>query len=146
MAESAQSSSDTTIQLHGEEFWPLSGKPYFDIILAKTHVKPYYKLGIPAKLHPILPSCSFPTVLTFAGKSWEMTCDGSNKKHKGLDKESWKAFIDDNNLKAGDGCVFEVMECSSTKLVLRVQILRGDIPAELLEKEKGDEAEKPIIL
>ena len=22
-----------------EEFWPLSGKPYFDVILTKTHIK-----------------------------------------------------------------------------------------------------------
>ncbi|KAL6144411.1 hypothetical protein ACLB2K_055104 [Fragaria x ananassa] len=145
MADSARSSSDTIIQLHGEEFWPLSGKPFFDIILAKSHVKPSYMLGIPAKLHSILPPCSIPTVLNFAGKSWEMTCGGKHRKHK-LDKESWKAFVDDNKLKAGDGCVFEVMECITTKLELRVRILRGDIPAELLEKQRGDEAEKPIVL
>lgn len=75
-----------------------------------------------------------------------MTWNGSHKTTKSLDRKSWKAFVDDNNLKAGDGCVFELTECSSTRLVFRVQILRGDIPAELLAKVIGEDAEKSIVL
>lgn len=85
-------------------------------------------------------------VLTFAGKSWEMTWNGSHKTTKSLCRKSWKAFIDDNNLKVGDGCVFELTECNSTRLIFRVQILRGDIPDELLAKVIGEDAEKSIVL
>lgn len=146
MVDSAQPSSNPTVELHGDEFWPLSGNPFFDVVLSKSHLKPLYQMMIPSKLHPILPSCSILTVLTFAGKSWEMTWNGSHKTTKSLDRKSWKAFIDDNNLKVGDGCVFELTECSSTRLVFRVQILRGDIPAELLAKVIGEDAEKSIVL
>ncbi|PRQ56900.1 putative transcription factor B3-Domain family [Rosa chinensis] len=132
---SQSSSSDPTIELHGDEFWPLSGKPFFDIILAKSHVNPKCQMSIPSKLHPLLLSCSVPVVLTFGGKTWEMTCNTANNAQKFFDRPSWKAFVDDNNLKVGDGCVFELTECSSTKLVFRVQILRGEIPAQLLDKD-----------
>jgi hypothetical protein len=33
-------------ELEGEETWPLSGKPYFDVILAKSHVRPLYQMVI----------------------------------------------------------------------------------------------------
>ncbi|KAK9923833.1 hypothetical protein M0R45_032233 [Rubus argutus] len=144
MENSTQSSSYPSIELNGEEFWPLSGKPYFDIILTKSHVKPLYQLGIPPKLDPILPSGSIPMVLTFGDKSWEMTYNGE-KRHKLLDRQSWGAFVDENNLKAGDGLVFELKECNKTKIIFRVQILRGDIPDELLEMA-ARESEKPIVI
>lgn len=101
---------------------------------------------IPTKLHQVLPSCSVPTVLTFGGKNWEMTCNAAHKTHKILDRSSWKQFVDDNNLKVGDGCVFELMESSSTKLVFRVQILRGDIPAQLVDKVSRGGAERPLVI
>ncbi|XP_040369865.1 B3 domain-containing protein Os04g0386900-like isoform X1 [Rosa chinensis] len=142
--EMAKSSSNPVVELNGQEFWPLSGKPYFDVILTKSHVKPIYQLGIPAKLEPVLPSGSIHTVLTFGAKSWEMTYNGE-KRHKQFDRKSWGAFVDENNLKAGDGLVFELKECNSTQIGFRVQILRGDIPDELLEKANC-EAEKPIFI
>ena len=60
----------------------------------------------------------------------------------------WRAFIDDNNVKVGDACVFELMECCSTKLVFRVQILRGVFPAELLGKVslEGENSDAPIVI
>lgn len=73
-----------------------------------------------------------------------MMYNGANRL-KQFDRSSWGAFVNANDLKAGDGCVFELMECSSAKLVFRVQILRGDIPAELLENCIG-EADKPIVV
>ncbi|CAB4269257.1 unnamed protein product [Prunus armeniaca] len=60
--------------------------------------------------------------------------------------DNWKAFAIDNNLKVGDSCVFEQLECSSTRLVFRVQILRGDIPFEFLDKLDGDNVDAPIVL
>ncbi|PRQ56911.1 putative transcription factor B3-Domain family [Rosa chinensis] len=142
MEDSAQFRATPTIELHGDEFWPLSGKPFFDIILTKSHVKPIYEIEIPAKLDPILPAgASVPMVLSFADKSWDMTYN----EIKLVDRHLWRAFVDDNSLKAGDGCIFELTRCDSTKVVFKVQILRGDIPAELVKKYPG-EAEKPIII
>lgn len=83
-------------------------------------------------------------VLTFGDKSWEMTYNGE-KRHKLLDRQSWGAFVDENNLKAGDGLVFELKECNRTQIIFRVQILRGDIPDELLEMA-ARESEKPIVI
>jgi hypothetical protein len=85
-------------------------------------------------------------VLTFGDKSWEMTYNGA-KRLKLVDRHSWKAFVDDNNLKAGDGCIFELTGCdsNSTNVLFMVQILRGDIPVELVEKYSS-EAEKPIVI
>ena len=57
---------------------------------------------------------------------------------------NWRKFADDNSLKIGDGCVFELEECTSTKLVFRVQILKGDIPPELAQKIPGASANYPI--
>ncbi|XP_050387012.1 B3 domain-containing protein Os04g0386900-like [Argentina anserina] len=145
MAHSAQSSATPSIELHGDEFWPLSGKPYFDVILTKSHVKPIYQMEIPPKLDSVLPAGnSVPMVLSFGEKSWEMTFS-ETKRLKLVDRHSWKSFVDDNSLKAGDGCVFELISCDSTKVLFKVQILRGDIPAELMEKY-SNEAEKPIVI
>lgn len=36
--------SNRVIELDGDEFWPLSGKPFFDVVLTKTNVKPLYQL------------------------------------------------------------------------------------------------------
>ena len=44
MENSAQSSAIPMVEVHGDEFWPLSGKPFFDIILTKAHVKPMYQM------------------------------------------------------------------------------------------------------
>ncbi|RXH93198.1 hypothetical protein DVH24_013774 [Malus domestica] len=136
--------SNPTIELQGDEFWPLSKKPFFEVIIRKANVKPSYQMVIPAKFQPTLPSCSIPTVLTFGGKNWEMTYTGGSIQRK-FDI-NWREFVNDNNLKVGDACVFELLECSSTKVVFRVQILRGDIPSELLGNLKGDTVDAPIII
>ncbi|KAB2595110.1 B3 domain-containing protein [Pyrus ussuriensis x Pyrus communis] len=106
-----------TIELQGDEFWPHS---FFEVI--------------PAKFQPTLPSCSIPTVLTFGDKNWEMTYTGGSIQRK-FDI-NWRQFVNDNNLKVGDACVFELL----------VQILRGDIPSELLGNLKGDTVDAPIII
>lgn len=43
-AEPASKLKLETIELHGEEFWPLSGKPFFNITISKSHVKPGYQM------------------------------------------------------------------------------------------------------
>ncbi|CAK7341729.1 unnamed protein product [Dovyalis caffra] len=117
-----------TIELHGDEFWPLSGKPYFRAIIGKVYLRRPYQLVLPAKMHPALPSGVVPTYLTYKGKEWKMLY---HKGHTSRYNGGWKSFEIDNNLKIGNGCVFELMECSKERLKFRVQILRGDIPSEL---------------
>lgn len=76
-----------------------------------------------------------------------MSCNGTQRTHKKFDS-GWRAFINDNNLKAGDACVFELIERSSKKLVFRVQILRGDIPPEFQGKvsSEGESSNTPIVI
>lgn len=134
-------------ELQGDEHWPLSGKPYFHLIIGKSSVKPQYQMAVPAKLHEIIPSLVIPTVLTCRGKNWKMSFNGTSARHKKI-VSGWRAFVDDNNLKVGDACVFELMECCSTKLIFRIQILRGDIPSELLDKVgfEGESSNAPIVI
>ncbi|XP_040993434.1 B3 domain-containing protein Os04g0386900-like isoform X1 [Juglans microcarpa x Juglans regia] len=127
--------SPMTTKLQGDECLPLSGKPYCDIILAKSHVRPRYQMALPVKLNRIIPPLVIPMVLTYRGKNWEMLYKGTHTvKWLG---SGWKAFVDDNDLKAGDACVFELMESCRTKIILRVHILRGNIPSEFLDKVEG---------
>lgn len=44
-------------------------------------------------------------------------------------------FAHGNELKIGDACVFELMECNSTNVRFKVYILRGDFTPELLAKD-----------
>jgi len=41
-AQTGQVPMETNLQEN--QHWPLSGKPYFDIVLAKSHVKPLYQM------------------------------------------------------------------------------------------------------
>lgn len=93
-------------------------------------------------MHPLLPSQDTQAVLTYKDKTWDVML---NTKAKRFDF-SWRHFVDDNHLKTGDACVFELMECQSTKVIFKVQILRGDFPAELLAKISGETAGAPIII
>ncbi|BFG29753.1 hypothetical protein CerSpe_160270 [Prunus speciosa] len=97
------------------------------MVFMKTTIKPLYQLVVPGKFSATLPSCSIPTVLIFRGKNWEMIHHGLSI-HKRLD--NWRAFA------IG----------SSTRLVFRVQILRGDIPSEFLDKLDGDNVDAPFVL
>lgn len=33
-------SKPTVIEVQGDEFWPLCGKPYFNVIISKSQLKP----------------------------------------------------------------------------------------------------------
>ena len=69
-----------------------------------------------------------------------MMYDGIRKRFD----TNWRKFAVDNGLKIGDACVFELEECSGSKLVFRVQILDGEIPPELAQKIPGASANYPI--
>ena len=56
-------------------------------------------------------------------------------------------FADDNNLKEGDGLVFELSECNSKKIELKIQILREDFRDELVPEDvEGLNIDNPIII
>nr|XP_015895205.1 B3 domain-containing protein Os04g0386900-like [Ziziphus jujuba var. spinosa] len=134
-----------------EEFWPLSEKkPFFNVIMSKSHVKPICILALPLRIHSKLPcETTIPTLLKYRGKTWKATYHGGNHHSpspKRLDSNSWRQFVSDNDLKVGDGCVFQLLHSSSSKLVFRVQILRGDIPSAFLRRTSGETAHTPILL
>ncbi|OWM83253.1 hypothetical protein CDL15_Pgr012734 [Punica granatum] len=87
----------------------------------------------------ILPSKDIPTVLMYSGKEWKMVYYGDPKKVKRFNSE-WKHFVDDNDLKAEDVCVFELMVCTARQVKFKVQILRDDIPPALQARLYGDKA------
>lgn len=132
-------------EIDNGEYWPLSGKPFVDVILTRTSVKSPYSLYLPRKMNNELPPAGAPAVLTCGQKSWDIFYGGVKSNHKF--SNDWRNFAVDNNLKEGDGLVFELSECSISKIHFRVQILRGDFPAELKpENEEGANSENPIII
>nr|XP_009792605.1 PREDICTED: B3 domain-containing protein Os04g0386900-like [Nicotiana sylvestris] len=126
-----------------EDISPLCGKPYFDFILGQSNLEPKYMMFLPAKICPELTPGEVPVVLTCRGKKWDMFCSGDNQRRF---KQGWKFFVNDNNLKIGDGLVFELLECSRAKMTFKVQILRGDFPAELTTEPEDGTPENPIVL
>ncbi|XP_027079722.1 B3 domain-containing protein Os04g0386900-like [Coffea eugenioides] len=118
-------SSNGTAEVDDIEYYTISGmKPYFDLILAKTHVNHPFRVNLPGRMVPELPFELVPMVLISCGKRWETFYhgDGSAKRF------GWKRFVMDNDLKKGDCCFFELMECSKTNIVFKVIILRGSLP------------------
>ncbi|GAB2291290.1 hypothetical protein Dimus_025549 [Dionaea muscipula] len=133
---------------YGEpEIEPLTGKPCVHLILSRTHVKPHFQMIVPAKMARHLPHAVVPVIVTTNGRSWEMTYDGQGpqRSHKKF-MAGWKAFVEDNRIELGDACVFEILESSSKAVKLKVQILRGKFPAELLERVNGESIDSPIIV
>ncbi|KAG5538926.1 hypothetical protein RHGRI_019468 [Rhododendron griersonianum] len=129
-------------EIKEDEFWPLSGKPYFSVVLSHTQVNGL--LSLPVKIVRALPSSSVLVILSYCGKNWDMVYLGGHSL-KRLDS-GWKTFAHDNDLKVGDACVFELMESSSDVFRFRVQILRGDFPPELEERVNGETSNTPIVL
>ncbi|PIN25148.1 hypothetical protein CDL12_02090 [Handroanthus impetiginosus] len=113
----------------------LSGKPFFDVVLGMSHVSPSYQLPIPARIVRELPQATVPVVLRYNCKNWNLSYMGNCSSPR-LDSK-WKNFVNDNNLKIGDACVFELMENSSSNIRFKVHILRGDLPPELRAKVDG---------
>ncbi|KAL7083489.1 hypothetical protein ACP275_14G166200 [Erythranthe tilingii] len=93
-----------------------------------------------------LPRATIPAVLRHGGKTWNVSYCGDAARPR-FDYK-WKAFVADNNLKIGYGCVFELMESDSKKAVFKVMIVRGDIPPELqaLIDSRGKSEAAPIVI
>ncbi|XP_077242916.1 B3 domain-containing protein Os04g0386900-like isoform X2 [Tasmannia lanceolata] len=120
------------------EILPLTGKPYFVVILSNAAVKS--QLSIPLRFVRLLPSASIRVVLHCRNKKWETLYSG-DKSFKRFDP-SWRRFVIDNKLKVGDACVFELMD--SKNFEFRVQILDGEVPHDLLTDGENEAA--PIII
>ncbi|KAL3500142.1 hypothetical protein ACH5RR_039235 [Cinchona calisaya] len=108
------------------EYWTISGKkPYFNVNLAKSHIT-RFQLFLPSKIIPELPSAIVPVVLTSCGKNWNTVYHGDRMgKRFG---PSFKEFVTYNDLKIGDCCFFELIECTTSKIKFKVIILRGNLP------------------
>ncbi|KAK1401389.1 putative transcription factor B3-Domain family [Heracleum sosnowskyi] len=129
-----------------DEFWPLSGKPNFNMIVKKTQLKPQYILYVPAKLSDSLPTHDVPVVFTYGGKKWETRSYVYRRGNTWRTSIKWREFVIDNNLNEGDACVFEFTESNNKLIRVKVQILRGDFPSQLLPRTDGQSADKPIVL
>ncbi|KAF6148516.1 hypothetical protein GIB67_042475 [Kingdonia uniflora] len=134
-------------------FYYLSDKPYFHCIIRKTHLARTYQLVtisksltivLPSNMRELLPKALVPVVLTYKNKIWKMIYYGDRKQAR-FDP-NWKYFVRDNNVKMGDGCVFELSECSSECIKFRVQILSGDIPSKFLDRINGKTSDIPIVI
>ncbi|GMH17507.1 hypothetical protein Nepgr_019348 [Nepenthes gracilis] len=124
---------------------PLSGKPFIPVILSRLNAYRVDQMVVPAKMGRHLPCAVLSALISYNGKSWEMTYDGRHRNCKRL-YAGWKTFLIDNRLEAGDACVFEILEYNSEIVKLAVQILRGGLPSELLERAYGDNIDCPIII
>ncbi|KAM3253105.1 hypothetical protein P3L10_007175 [Capsicum annuum] len=149
MMKQSQIKSAETSKINEDEYGPLSGeKPYCDMFLSKTSVKPPYNLYLPRKMQKWLPSSGAPVVLTCGKYKWDVFYGGEKSYHK-FNRTEWKKFVTDKNLKEGDAVVFELTECSANKIDLRVIVLRDDLPYELIikdEDKEGARSDNPIIL
>ncbi|MED6152498.1 hypothetical protein PIB30_092675 [Stylosanthes scabra] len=122
-----QKPPDSSANLSSDEIKPLSGNPFFHVVLSKSHVHRSCLMGPSKDLVDILPSVQVPTVLKCKGKSWDMAYRGHAPGRKFFDG-GWRKFAIDNHLGEGDACVFELMENSDEKIIFQVQILKGDLP------------------
>ncbi|KAL0464364.1 UNVERIFIED_CONTAM: B3 domain-containing protein [Sesamum latifolium] len=107
----------------------LTGKPFFDVVLAKSHVNPIYHFQLPVRITRELPRTTIPVVLRYNRKNWNLDYIG-NCTNPRFDPK-WRTFVDDNKLEIGDACVFELMERSAMNIKFKVHILKGDLPPEL---------------
>nr|XP_043630382.1 B3 domain-containing protein Os04g0386900-like [Erigeron canadensis] len=128
------------------EFWPLSGKPYFYVVLNQYHLANRFQLIIPCRITEKLPATKVPAKIICRGKVWDLFYLGNQTTFKKFEKQSWGKFATDNDLAAGDACVFELTEgsCDSSNIEFKVQILKNNFPSELLGKAEGLTANNPI--
>ncbi|KAK1422836.1 hypothetical protein QVD17_18125 [Tagetes erecta] len=130
---------------HGDaEFWPLSGNPYFYVVMDKSK---RFQLNFPPELSDKLPATKVLAQVIYREKAWNLLYIG-DQATKCFGIASWRRFMTANNLKAGDACLFELMEVSSNRHIVKfkVQIFKDDFPLELLEKAEGFRKNNPIDL
>lgn len=97
---------------------------------------------IPRSFHQFLPQASVPVVFSCRNKTWKMRYSGQLALKR--INTGWRQFAVDNNLKVGDGCVYELMD--SENLRFRVQILRGEVPPPSAYEVAGRSSSNPVII
>ncbi|RYR73227.1 hypothetical protein Ahy_A02g007569 isoform C [Arachis hypogaea] len=138
--------ADPAAKLSSDEIAPLSGNPFFHVVLSKSHVRRSCLMGPSKDLVDILPFAEVPTVLKCGGESWDMVYRGHAPGRKFFDG-GWRKFVKANCLVEGDACVFELMANSDEKIVFEVQILRGDVPKVFFKRDRiGESEQKPIVI
>lgn len=129
------SGSSGMAEMNDIEYWTISGeKPYFAVVLSKSHVSPKFQMFLPVSIIPELPSAVVPVVLTCCGKSWKTVYYGDRMAKRFA--SSWKEFASDNELETGDCCFFELTDCMPTQIKFKVVIVRGNLP--ILSSAEGD--------
>ncbi|MFS7889630.1 putative transcription factor B3-Domain family [Helianthus anomalus] len=123
------------------EFWPLSGNPYFYVVIDKPQ---RFQVNIPQELSAKLPATTIPAKIFYRDKVWDLPCAGDQASKK-FGIEEWGKFMTENDVKLGDACLFELMEGDSkSRVKFKVQILKDDFPLDLLEKADGFSMNNPI--
>ncbi|CAL9101264.1 unnamed protein product, partial [Musa acuminata var. zebrina] len=124
-----------------EKIVPLSGNRFFTCILSKTSCY-MYRMALPKRIRELLPLSTVPVVLSYGSRTWEVVyCGDQSFQRFG---QGWKNFVADNNLKEGDGCVFELMDTENIQF--KVQILRGDLPAFGAGGGDGQSSDEVIVI
>ncbi|KAK8717525.1 hypothetical protein V6N13_044790 [Hibiscus sabdariffa] len=104
-----------------------SEKPFFLVTMQPSFINPGRKMCIPKDftLKFLKEKVGDLTLCTSDGKTWCANYHryiSKNKYTKAIIHIGWKPFVQDNNLEAGDVCVFELI--SQTKIKLKVIIYR----------------------
>ncbi|CAD5170796.1 unnamed protein product [Musa acuminata subsp. malaccensis] len=100
------------------------------------------KKALPKRIRELLPLSTVPVVLSYGSRTWEVIyCGDQSFQRFG---QGWKNFVTDNNLKEGDGCVFELMDTENIQF--KVQILRGDLPAFRAGGGDGQSSDEVIVI
>ncbi|KAI3828572.1 hypothetical protein L1987_02676 [Smallanthus sonchifolius] len=131
------------------DFWPLSGKPYFYVVLRNSHLGKTYRMTIPRNLAEKLPVARIRAKIVYRGKVWDLLYLGDQGiTNCRLENQTWAKFVTDNNLEVGDACVFELMEgnSNSKSIKFKLQILKDEFPTELVEKAEGGNVNNPISI
>uniref|UniRef100_A0A0E0KPT0 TF-B3 domain-containing protein n=1 Tax=Oryza punctata TaxID=4537 RepID=A0A0E0KPT0_ORYPU len=129
---------------------PLLGKPYFTCIMCKSHVQPPFQVVVPRSFAPLLPSKTTPATLAWRGRSWGMRFTGGRLIQRL--EAGWRGFAVDNDLRLGDGCVFELVDGGGggdgehERVEFRVQVLRAEIPARIRGRAGGYTSATPIVI
>lgn len=97
---------------------------------------------VPRSFAPFLPSKSVLATLIWQDRSWEMRFTGGRLVQRL--EAGWRSFAVDNNLRLGDGCVFELVD--GERVVFRVQVLHADIPVRIRERAGGYTSSSPIVI
>ncbi|GER57817.1 B3 domain-containing protein [Striga asiatica] len=118
---------------------PLSGdKPFFDICLVKSAVQPTCLLTFPNEVGKMLPTTCVTANVKCLGKVYKINFNGE-RRQKCL-SSGWRQVVIEHGLSEGDFVVFEIVECSSLRLDINLQVLRNVIPPELEDEIRRREA------